>query len=139
MSEILATQPAPRGPALAIVTNAGGPGVMATDALLTGGGQLAPLSVETRAGLDAVLPPFWSHANPVDVLGDATPERYRKAVEILVRDGGVQGLLVLLTPQAMTDPTETARQLAPFARLENRPLLAAWMGGADVRRGRPIL
>jgi acetyltransferase len=112
---------------------------MATDALMTGGGQLAPLSAAARAGLGAVLPPFWSHANPVDVLGDATPERYRKAVEILARDGGVQGLLVLLTPQAMTDPTETARQLAPFARLENKPLLASWLGGPDVRRGRSIL
>jgi acetyltransferase len=75
----------------------------------------------------------------VDVLGDATPERYRKVVEILARDGGVHGLLVLLTPQAMTNPTETARQLTPFARLENKPLLASWLGGADVRRGRAIL
>src|SRR5262249_2190528 len=139
MSEILALQPRARGPNLAIVTNAGGPGVMATDALMLGGGQLAPLSAETRAALDAVLPPFWSHANPVDVLGDATPERYRKAVELLARDGGVQGLLVLLTPQAMTDPTETAGQLAPFAGLENKPLLASWLGGADVRRGRSLL
>src|SRR5262245_54539549 len=115
MSEILAMQPPPKGPALAIVTNAGGPGVMATDALMLGGGQLAPLSPAARAALDAALPPFWSRANPVDVLGDATPERYRKAVEVCARDGGVQGLLILLTPQAMTDPTETARQLAPFA------------------------
>jgi acetyltransferase len=139
MSEILAMQPPPRGPALAIVTNAGGPGVMATDALMLGGGQLAPLSAEARAALDAVLPPFWSHGNPVDVLGDATAERYRKAVEILARDRDVHGLLVLLTPQAMTDPTETARQLAPFARLENKPLLCSWMGGGDVRAGRSIL
>src|SRR5438094_8376688 len=139
MSEILAMQPPPRGPALAIVTNAGGPGVMAADALMLGGGRLAPLSAEARASLDAVLPPYWSHGNPVDVLGDATAERYRKAVEILARDADVHGLLVLLTPQAMTDPTETARQLAPFARLENKPLLASWLGGADVRRGRSLL
>ena len=139
MSEILAMQPPPRGPALAIITNAGGPGVMATDALMTSGGQLATLSPETRSALDTVLPPFWSHANPIDVLGDATPERYRKAVEICARDAGMQGLLVLLTPQAMTDPTETARQLAPFARLEKKPLLASWMGGSDVAAGRAIL
>ncbi len=139
MSEILAMQPPPRGPSLAIITNAGGPGVMATDALMTSGGQLAPLSPEMRAALDAVLPPFWSHANPIDVLGDATPERYRKAVEVCVKDPGVQGLLVLLTPQAMTDPTETARQLVPFARAENKPLLASWMGGADVRAGKSVL
>lgn len=139
MSEILAMQPQPKGPALAIVTNAGGPGVMATDALMLNGGQLAPLSPETRAALDAALPPFWSHANPIDVLGDATPERYRKAVEACVKDPGIQGLLVLLTPQAMTDPTATARELTRFASLTDRPLLASWMGGAAVQEGREIL
>jgi acetyltransferase len=139
MAEILATQPPPAGPALAIITNAGGPGVMATDALMLGGGQLAELSADTRKALDEVLPPFWSHSNPIDILGDATPERYRKAVEICARDPGIQGLLVLLTPQAMTNPTETARQLLPFARLKGKPILASWMGGADVREGRGIL
>lgn len=139
MSEILAMQPQPRGPALAIITNAGGPGVMATDALMLHGGQLAPLSAETKASLDAVLPPFWSHANPIDVLGDATPERYRKAVEACAKDPTIQGLLVLLTPQAMTDPTATARELTRFASLPDRPLLASWMGGSAVEAGREIL
>jgi acetyltransferase len=139
MAEILAMQPAPRGPALAIITNAGGPGVMAADAIMLGGGRLAPLSAATRAALDALLPPFWSHSNPVDILGDATPERYGKVVEICARDPEIQGLLVLLTPQAMTDPTESARQLAAFAGLERKPVLASWMGGTDVRAGREIL
>lgn len=139
MSEILATQPPPRGPALAIITNAGGPGVMATDALMLSGGQLAELSPASRAALDAALPPFWSHGNPIDLLGDATPERYRQAVAICAKDQNVQGLLVLLTPQAMTDPTETARQLAPFARVEDKPVLASWMGGVDVHKGRDVL
>jgi acetyltransferase len=139
MSEILAMQPQPRGPALAIVTNAGGPGVMATDALVTSGGQVAALGPETLAALNAVLPPFWSHANPIDVLGDANPERYRKVVEICSKDPNVQGLLVLLTPQAMTDPTETARQIVPYAHLPNKPVLASWMGGASVRPGREVL
>jgi acetyltransferase len=139
MSEILAMQPQPRGPALAIITNAGGPGVMATDALMTSGGQLAPLSPPTMAALNTFLPPFWSHANPIDLLGDATPDRYRKAVEACARDPAVQGLLILLTPQAMTDPTETARQLTPFAVLENKPVLTSWMGGVDVRAGRDLL
>jgi acetyltransferase len=139
MSEILALQPQPRGPNLAIITNAGGPGVMATDALIGEGGTLAPLSSETRAALDKVLPPFWSHANPIDVLGDATPERYRQAVEVCARDPSVQGILVLLTPQAMTDPTETARQLTPFARLDHKPLLAVWMGGGAVAEGQRVL
>jgi acetyltransferase len=139
MSELLAQQPAPRGPALALITNAGGPGVMATDELMTRGGELAQLSPATIEALNQVLPPFWSHANPVDVLGDATPERYRKATEICARDPNVQGLLILLTPQAMTDPTATARELIPFARLEGKPILTSWMGGLDVREGRHLL
>jgi acetyltransferase len=139
MSEILAMQPQPRGPALAIVTNAGGPGVMASDALMTGGGELAALSPDTLAALNATLPPFWSHGNPIDILGDATPERYRNAVDVCSRDPGVQGILVLLAPQAMTDPMETARLLVPFARVPGKPVLASWMGGALVRGGREIL
>jgi acetyltransferase len=139
MSELLALQPPPRGPALAIISNAGGPGVMATDALMLQGGQLATLKPATIEALNGVLPPFWSHANPIDVLGDATPERYRAATEICAEDPNVQGLLILLTPQAMTDPTETARQLRPFAKLDGKPVLASWMGGADVRAGRQLL
>ncbi len=139
MSEILAMQPRPAGPGLAIITNAGGPGVMATDALISDDGQLADLSPATHAALDAALPPFWSHANPIDLLGDATPDRYRLVVEACIRDPQVHGLLVLLTPQAMTDPTETARRIAPFAHTEGKPILASWMGGGAVRPGREIL
>ncbi len=139
MAEILATQPRPRGPALAVITNAGGPGVMAADALLLAGGRLTELAPTTLAALDAALPPFWSRANPIDLLGDAGPEHYRRAVAACAGDPGVQGLLVLLAPQALTDPTETARQLAPFARLENKPVLASWLGGPAVRPGREIL
>jgi acetyltransferase len=139
MSEILALQPPPRGPALAIVTNAGGPGVMATDALMMSGGALAGLGSETMAALNDALPPFWSHSNPIDILGDATAERYHIAVEACAKDANVQGVLVLLSPQAMTDPTETARQLTPFARCGKPPLLASWMGGAAVRVGRDLL
>jgi acetyltransferase len=102
------------------------------------GGKLAELTPETKDALDQVLPPFWSHGNPIDILGDATPERYLQAVEICAKDPTVQGLLVMLSPQAMTNPTETARQLMPFARL-GKPILASWMGGADVREGRNIL
>jgi acetyltransferase len=139
MAEILAAQPTPMGPSLAIITNAGGPGVMATDALMLSGGQLAALAPETQAALNEALPPFWSRANPIDILGDATPERYRQAVEICARDPGVDGLLVLLTPQAMTDPTETARKLLPLSRSGQKPILASWMGGAEVREGRRVL
>jgi acetyltransferase len=138
MSEILAMQPPPRGRALALVTNAGGPGVMATDALMLSGGQLATLSAATLATLDAALPPFWSHANPIDVLGDAGPERYRVAIQACLKDPGVDGVLVLLTPQAMTDPTQTARLLQPFAT-NSKPLLACWLGGEAVAPGRQLL
>lgn len=139
MAEILAMQPQPAGPNLAIITNAGGPGVMATDDLMTLGGQLAPLTDGTVAALNAVLPPFWSHSNPVDVLGDAAPERYRAAVENCMKDPGIQGVLVMLTPQAMSDPTETAKKVAEFARGYGKPILAAWMGGTAVRAGRDLL
>jgi acetyltransferase len=139
MAEILAHQPPPRGPGLAIVTNAGGPGVMATDALMLGGGQLAALSQTSLDALSKVLPPYWSHGNPIDVLGDAPPERYERALEICAKDPGVQGILILLAPQAVTDPTSTARRLAPFAKIEGKPVLASWMGGTDVRAGRDIL
>lgn len=139
MAETLGKQPRPAGPRLAIVTNAGGPAVIATDALLLGGGKLAELSPETMAALDALLPPHWSHGNPVDVIGDADAARYARAVEIVARDPGSDGLLVILTAQAMTDPTQTAEALKPLARLDSKPILASWMGGADIAAGEAIL
>ena len=139
MAEVLAKQPRPKGPRLTMVTNAGGPGVIATDALLLEGGELAQLSKETLAELDKVLPAHWSHGNPIDVLGDASPERYAQALEIAARDPGSDGLLVVLTPQAMTDPTKTAEALRPYAKLEGKPVLASWMGGPDVAGGETVL
>ena len=139
MAEVLAKQPRPKGPRLAIVTNAGGPGVLATDALITHGGELAELSEETLASLDRVLPAHWSHNNPVDILGDADPERYARSVEIVSRDANNDGVLVILTPQAMTDPTQTAEKLKAHARLDGKPILASWMGGAQVSAGEAIL
>jgi acetyltransferase len=139
MAEVLGKQPRPSGPRLAMVTNAGGPGVLATDALLLGGGQLATLSEESRVALDGVLPAHWSHANPVDILGDASPERYAQALKIVASDPGSDGLLVILTPQAMTDPTRTAEALRPYAKLAGKPVLASWMGGPDIQAGEAIL
>lgn len=139
MAEVLAKQPRPRGPRLTIVTNAGGPGVLATDALISQGGELAQLSEETMQALNALLPDAWSHGNPIDILGDAEPERYAKALEIAAGDPHSDGLLVILTPQAMTDPTLTAEQLRPYASLKGKPLLASWMGGAEVEEGEQIL
>ena len=139
MTEALAKQPRPKGPKLTIVTNAGGPGVLATDTLIANGGALAELSAETKTKLDALLPAHWSHANPVDVLGDAGPERYAKTVEIIANDTNSDGLLVVLTPQAMTDPTQTAEALKPYAKIAGKPVLASWMGGADIAAGDAIL
>ena len=139
MAEVLSKQPSPKGPRLTIVTNAGGPGVLATDALITGGGELADLSAETMAAYNAVLPPTWSHNNPVDIIGDASPERYAKALEIAAKDPHSDGMLVILTPQAMTDPTRIAEQLKPLAKQEGKPVLASWMGGVDVAAGEEIL
>jgi len=121
IAEVLGKQPRPRGPRLAIVTNAGGAGVLATDALLANGGELAPLSPQTLAALDADLPRHWSRGNPVDLLDDATPERYAKAVAAVEADANADGLLVILTPQPPADATRTAEVL-----------------GRAMRRGKPV-
>lgn len=139
MSEILSKQPRAKGNRLTIVTNAGGPGVLATDALIMDDGQLADISPEIMDKLNAFLPAAWSHNNPIDILGDAEPERYAKAIEIAAQDPNSDGLLVILTPQAMTDPTQTAEQLKPYAHLGDKPVLASWMGGAEVAAGEAIL
>jgi acetyltransferase len=139
MAEILAKQPRPRGPRLAIVTNAGGPGVLATDALIREGGELASLAPQTIEALNQFLPPHWSHGNPVDIIGDADAERYAKTVEVVSKDAGADGLLAILTPQAMTDPTQTAERLKSYGRLGAKPILASWMGAASITAGESIL
>ena len=138
MAEVLSKQPRPRGPRLAIVTNAGGPGVLATDALISEGGELAELSAETLEQLNQILPPHWSRHNPIDILGDADAERYAKTVEIVTKDNNNDGVLVVLAPQAIADPTLTAEKLKSYSHLNNKPFLASWMGGADVRAGEEI-
>jgi acetyltransferase len=139
LADVLGRQPRPQGPRLTIVTNAGGPGVLATDALVATGGELASLSGETLGRLDAVLPSAWSHANPLDILGDADPARYASALQIAADDAASDGLLAILTPQDMTDPTLTAEALAKHAHIAGKPVLASWMGGADVAAGADIL
>jgi len=139
VAEVLAKQPRPSGNRLTILTNAGGPGVLATDALITGGGELSEISDSTMEELNGFLPGPWSHNNPIDIIGDAGPERYARALEVAARDQGSDGLLVILTPQAMTDPTATARELIRFAKIAGKPVLASWMGGEDVAEGAAIL
>ncbi|HSX11136.1 MAG TPA: bifunctional acetate--CoA ligase family protein/GNAT family N-acetyltransferase [Chlamydiales bacterium] len=138
MAEVLAKQPRPKGPRLMIVTNAGGPGVIATDALIANGGQLAGLDPKTMDALNQLLPAPWSHNNPVDVLGDASADIYAKAIEIAVKDPNSDGILVILTPQDMTDSTGTAEKLKPFAHLD-KPILASWMGADSIKKGDEIL
>ncbi len=138
-AEILGKQPLPKGPRLTVLTNAGGPGVLATDALIRSGGRLAPISEETIAKLDEVLPATWSRANPIDIIGDAPPERYAAALDIMAKDPDSDGLLVILTPQAMTDPTKTAREIVPYTTNADKPIMASWMGGSDIEAGERIL
>ncbi len=139
MTEVLANQPRPKGPRLAIVTNAGGPGVIATDALLTSGGELAEISTATSEELDKILPPHWSHNNPIDIIGDAGPERFEKTVEVVAKDPNVDGLLVIMTPQGMTNPALIAEKLTRFAKLDGKPILTSWMGGTEAAQGETIL
>ena len=139
MAEVLSKQPRPRGPRLTIVTNAGGPGVLATDALIATGGELAVLTQESLQALDGFLSPHWSHANPIDVLADADAERYAKAVEVASKDPNSDGLLAVIAPQGLADPTKVAERLKPFAHNSGKPVLASWMGGEGVAEGTAIL
>lgn len=138
IAEVLSCQPKPSGPRLAIVTNAGGPAVLATDAVIQHGAEMAKLSDKTVEHLSTFLPVAWSHSNPVDILGDADPERYEKAVETVLKDTQVDGTLVVLTPQDMTDPTGTAERLKNFGTPSQKPLVASWMGGKSIADGKRI-
>jgi acetyltransferase len=126
------------GPGLAIITNAGGPGVMAADALFDYGVDPVPLRPETIRKLDEFLPPYWSQTNPIDILGDASPERYQRVVDICLKASEVKGLLIILTPQAMTRPTHVAETLAGHLKGKPYPVFTSWMGGRDVEKGKEI-
>ncbi len=139
MAEVLSKQPRPRGPRLTVVTNAGGPGVLATDSLMATGGELTVLSAESLHKMDAFLSPHWSHSNPVDVLADADAERFVKAVEIASKDPTSDGLLAIIAPQGLANPTQVAERLKPLAHSTGKPLLASWMGGDGVAEGTAIL
>ena len=139
MSDVLGKQPRTKGKRLTILTNAGGPGVLATDALINNGGELAQLSEETISALNKILPAHWSHNNPIDILGDAGPDRYLKSIEIAAKDPNSDGLLVIMTPQGMTAPSQIAEQIRTGVKMEGKPLLTSWMGGAEVAAGQEIL
>ena len=138
-AEALDKMQRPTGDKLAIITNAGGPGVMAVDAFSKWRLEPATLSPETLQKLDAFLPPFWSRGNPIDILGDAPPDRYVRAVDVCLEAPELSGLIVILTPQAMTDPTGVAHALATEIKNRHKPFMAVWMGARDVEAGIRIL
>ena len=139
VAQALASRVRPQGDRLAVITNGGGPGVMAADRAADFGLALAELSAATVEALRRVLPSNWSHGNPVDLIGDAGAERYRAAVAACLADEGVDGVLTILTPQAMTDAEEIARVVAETARGAAKPLIACWMGEASVAVARKLL
>ncbi len=124
------------GDRLAIITNGGGPGVMAADRAVDRKLELAEFSEKTIKELNKVLPEVWSHGNPVDIIGEAPPERYRAAVDICLNDPGVDGAIVILTPQAMTKPDEVAKTLIELADHHKKPILSSWMGGKQIHNAR---
>jgi acetyltransferase len=141
-AEVLGTQPLPKGPRLAVITNAGGPGVMATDALIGHKGKLAKLSQKTLDSLNAVLPPFWSHGNPIDVLGDARSERYKAAVEACLNDDNIDGILIVFTQQAVSESVEIAKNIVELVRgksYQNKTILTSFMGYGAVQEANNIL
>ena len=123
---------------LVIITNGGGPGVMAADRATDHDIELSSLSAETMAALDEVLPSVWSHGNPVDIIGDAPPDRYEQALDICLKDPGVDGAIVILTPQAMTEPTAVAEAVLKSAAKTGKPIMTSWMGGNQVEGARRL-
>lgn len=138
-AKALASKFRPQGNRLAIITNGGGPGAMAADRAGDLGIPLAELTNETMAVLNKAMPTNWSHANPIDIGGDATPERYRDAIMAVTHDANVDSTLVMLSPQAMTDPLGVAKAIIEVADKLNRSLICCWMGEDQVREGRKLL
>ncbi|NGX56993.1 MAG: Succinyl-CoA ligase [ADP-forming] subunit alpha [Candidatus Anoxychlamydiales bacterium] len=131
IADLISKQPLSNNPNLAIITNAGGPGVIATDSLEINNAFLAKLSKKTYLELNKFLPKAWSHSNPIDILGDASDELYAKTVKVLVKDKNIGGILIILTPQHMTEATKVAKKLKSFSKL-NIPIFTSFMGGDSV-------
>ena len=141
-AEVLGMQPLPKGPNLAIITNAGGPGVMATDALIGMGGKLAKLNPQTMEYLNSVLPPYWSHGNPIDILGDARADRYKAVLDAVLNDENVDGILIIYTAQAVADPVEIAKSIVELVKSKGqrgKTILTSFMGKKDVEEANLIL
>jgi acetyltransferase len=138
-AQAFARQPLLQGDAIAIITNAGGPGIMASDAVERAGLRLAALSQETKQKLQPQLPPAASVANPIDVLGDALADRYALAIEAALTDPAVNALLLVLTPQTMTQVPETAEALGKLSKVYGKPVFGALMGDQAIRKGVEVL
>ncbi|MFW6117320.1 MAG: GNAT family N-acetyltransferase, partial [Thermoproteota archaeon] len=138
-AEALAMQPNPHGQKLTIITNAGGPGIMATDLLIAKGGTLSQLSTETIQKLADVLPSYCSILNPIDVLEDATVERFKKVMKICLKDSESDGFLIIYTPQGAADPIETAQAIVNLSEKTNKPILTSLMGEDDCWKARRLL
>jgi acetyltransferase len=140
-AEVLGMQPLPKGPNLVIITNAGGPGVMATDALIARGGKLAKLSPKTMEYLNSILPPYWSRGNPVDILGDAKADRYRAVLEACLNDENVDGILIIYTAQAVAEPVEIAKSIVEVCKsrgYQSKTILTSFMGSGAVEEANRI-
>ncbi len=141
-AEVLETQPIPHGPRLAVVTNAGGPGVMATDDLISRGGKLAKLSQKTMDILNSALPPFWSKDNPIDVLGDAKADRYKLAIEACLNDGNIDGILIIFTEQAVSGSIDVAKGIVELVQSKAYPtktILTSFIGNGAVHEANTLL
>jgi acetyltransferase len=138
-AKALASKFRPQGKRLAIITNGGGPGAMAADRAGDLEIPLAELSLSTTQALNATMPATWSHSNPIDIAGDATPERYRDAILAVAQDEGVDGMLVMLSPQAMTQPLQVAKAVIDVSDQTSKPILTCWMGEEQVAEGRLTL
>ncbi len=141
-AEVLGTQPLPEGPKIAIITNAGGPGVMATDAVIAKGGKMAQLSPVTIEKLNEVLPHYWSHGNPIDILGDAKQDRYSATLDACLKDENVDGVLIIYTQQAIGDPVEIAESIASLVKSQtyhNKTILTSFMGYGPVEEANQVL
>jgi acetyltransferase len=134
-AELMGKQPRPAGKRLAIITNGGGPGVMATDALSKYGQEPESLDNEILDALNQVLPPYWSRNNPIDVLGDASPERFQNVIEICINSNKFDGILVIMVPQALTKPKDVADKVVEIKDKYSFPVFANWIGGRDMAPG----
>jgi len=138
-ASILNTAQLPRERNLAIITNAGGPAVLATDALISRGGELAQLREETIAELNEFLPAYWSKSNPIDILGDADPQRFSKTIKVIQKEPGINGAVIIYTPQGTAKPADVAKAIVESAKTASKPILASIMGSEEVAEARRLL